>query len=165
MSDFTTWRSLVDGEEIGVIPDSVVTRPETGETSDQTVPRGVRIKVNTEWPSRLDCKFADATPSDSGVTRARLIRLSDEEVVDTITLDDPSAGDIISFNFDSLSSGEEFNMVVDAEGDTYLHEFNGDDETFPYESEDGNIEITFGAAGETGSVDNSHVFTEVGNLD
>ena len=28
MSDFTTWRSLVDGEEIGVIPDSAILPPE-----------------------------------------------------------------------------------------------------------------------------------------
>ena len=37
MTEFTTWRSLVDGEKIGAIPDSVVSLYDFGDNSDSSI--------------------------------------------------------------------------------------------------------------------------------
>ena len=73
MSDFTTWRSLVDGEEIGVIPDSVVLPEENdldnfdGDTSVFEIVSG--RQVTGDFSLEGTPSFADNIRSQSGLNR------------------------------------------------------------------------------------------------
>ena len=64
MSDFTTWRSLVDGEEIGVIPDSVVNRLALDEGDGSSVEDSVGSANGTLFNDEVwtdDAAFEGAT--------------------------------------------------------------------------------------------------------
>ena len=114
MSDFTTWRSLVDGEEIGVIPDSEVylqddwgdNNLQDREDSGTTTYNGVEGVYRPEWTALN----GDSNLSLPSVSNETLTVKSDEGIFADINLNldetitwewsnvDPSGGDSGSGN-------------------------------------------------------------------
>ena len=133
MSDFTTWRSLVDGEEIGVIPDSVVSRPDDDDSTSRDRAEGLEIELKSDWPS-IGAEISNET---SGVTEAQL-RETDGGVIDTADISGLSAGDAFTFDDVGLQSGENYVISVDAEGSDYTMGRAADDD-YPYTSADVDI--------------------------
>ena len=134
MSDFTTWRSLVDGEEIGVIPDSVVSRPGDNEITDDSEEQGLEIELKSDWPSI----GAEISSNTSGVTRAYL-RQTDETLIEDVDISSLSAGDAFIFEDVDLKSGDKYIITVDAEGSSFTNGFT-DPFEYPYTSDD--VDIT-----------------------
>ena len=62
MSDFTTWRSLVDGEEIGVIPDSAIVQLDARDSNSITQSNG----EVTGWGDRVTGETLTGTADGLG---------------------------------------------------------------------------------------------------
>ena len=166
MSDFTTWRSLVDGEEIGVIPDSVVTRPDDGRTTSNFDALGVVIDIEDEWPSigvRMSTNM-DGSGGDGNPTRLRIYDPVDDEFIKTDSGLSLSAGDTHVFDDVNLNPEQNYQIVADRDGDEFTVGFN-DDPDFPYVSDDGKISMVEAVDDppDTRS-DNVWIFDQIGNV-
>ena len=166
MSDFTTWRSLVDGEEIGVIPDTSVSRDEDNGGSTEPAKTGIIVSSEEEWPE-FDGRLSQNT---SGVTEA-FIEVKDESEPDdrgkeigSVDISGLSAGDVFTVDLDeNMVEENDYFLYVWAEGDDYEQGFN-DSPDLPYESDDGNLSIVDGAEDDGPQSGAVYNVVEVGNL-
>lgn len=143
-----------------VVPNSSVARDPDDKSNSFTEYFGIRVSTDVEWPGRFDGRISQNT---SGVTRARLIRVSDNTTLNTVDISGLSAGDVFSFDLGSaLQTSEQYDVVLDAEGSSYtVGFFNGDNS--PYVSADGNLSIDTGVR-ESGGSSTMNTVSEVGNL-
>ena len=164
MTEFTTWRSLVDGDEISAIPDTSVSRdPDNTQGDDFSTAHGIKIETNVEWPE-FDGEISSQT---EGHIKAKIWRIVDGD--DNVQIGEKDVSD--------LSAGDSFRVDLDenmVDGPTYAFELGDpdgsfdpgfdDDPDFPYESEDGDLSIVGGSnqGGEDTSVPVS--LKRVGNL-
>lgn len=142
MTDFTggTWRSLVDGNEISAIPDSVVSR-ESDDSTDTVsggTAYGMEFTTSVEW---LEIG-GEISANTDGVTRVRIKRASDGQIMGSITGQNLTGGDTYTITLDSnLVSGETYYLLHDAEGSSYtLGSFSG--ANYNYNSSDSNLSLT-----------------------
>ena len=140
MVDFTggTWRSLIDGQEVSAIPDSVVSRPDDNdEGGDQSVKIGHQIETKTSWPS-IGARISNLT---SGVTTAYLTD-DNNNTIETTDISSLSAGDAFTFENVNLEANTKYRIVLDADGSDFTPGINNDiaESDFPFTSED--IDIT-----------------------
>jgi len=105
MTEFTTWRSLVDGAEISAIPDSVVERPEDDGTGQTRQTSGVIFKSTEEWPE-IGAKVSANEDDDANV--AEVYRIEDD---DSTTL-------IGQLEETDIKAGFEFSVELDEPVDT-----------------------------------------------
>lgn len=143
------------------IPDSVVSRdPDDATSSGFSDKRGVRISVSQEWP---EIQGELSSNVDSALSRAYIHRVSDGQLMGDVAISG-NAGEVFTIDLDtSLSSGETYNFLCDAEGSSYSIGYD-DNPSFPYTSSDGNLEIVNGGVGETGSGPNAFNILTVGNI-
>ena len=109
MTEFTTWRSLVDGAEISAIPDSVVFLPEEddldnfgGATSDYVIDSS-QPKFNTEFTDlslKVDAVRPDYIGSLSGLNRYPKVGETHRVA---IFLEDTDSWPRVHFGCDSVS--------------------------------------------------------------
>ena len=160
MVDFTggTWRSLIDGSEVGAIPDSVVSRPDDDSTTSFIVDAGIEIQVKSNWPSI----GARVSNNSSGTTRAYLLDADDGSLIDDVDISELSSGDAFTFKDVGLQDGEKYFITLDAEGSSYTLGFAEDEENYPYTSDD--VDITDRV--EDGSVKSGQIWAinDVGNV-
>ena len=158
MSDFTTWRSLVDGEEIDVIPDRSVCRvDDNGSTTEETRKRGVSFETSDEWLD-FDIQISSET---SGVTRAYIHDTSDGSLVADKDISGKSGGDVVSFESVNLEAESEYAAVLDAEGSDYTEGFENEGEWQPpLASDDGELVLT-GRIMDSDDLDNPDTSTDV----
>ena len=160
MTEFTTWRSLVDGAEISAIPDSVVSRDPDDDSDGQTPAFGLKVETNVEW-NEIGGRLSQNV---SGVTRAYIYRESDEELLGDIDISALSADDTFTIDLDPvMTSGETYNFVVDAEGSSYTRGFDSAPD-FPYTSPDGDLSLVGGALRESEGSSVANNIIEVGNV-
>jgi len=164
MTDFTggAWRSLIDGQEVGAIPDTSIARdPDTdsfGASSSNKL--GIRIRTSQEW-REFDAKISSNT---SNATEA-IIRTTEPTptVMDTVDISGFSAGDIFTFDNSDLNIDTEYDLLLTASS-TWTSGFVLNP-TPPFTSADGNLEIINGV-NDSGTIDSNdmHGIVEVGNL-
>lgn len=176
-SDTMFWEDVTEGEytlcvqsddtvdcisvNVSDIPDSVVSRDPDNNSNEQDTKYGIQFTVSQEWP-----EFgAELSQNDGGdSTRAYIYRVSDGLLMGDVDITNLTAGDTFTIDLDiSLSAGETYNIVADAEGATYTHGFD-DAPSFPYTANDGNLEIINGAVGESGTTDKAIAFLTIGNV-
>lgn len=151
-------RSGIVGSGVA-IPDSVVSRDADDDSASENEYFGLRISTSVEW-SAIGGTISQNT---SGVTRARVIRVSDSQVLGTTDVSSLSAGDSFTVDLsDNLVSGEQYDFVLDAEGSNYTVGFFSGDNS-PYTSSDGNLTIDTGVRETTESVTMNAIVT-VGNV-
>ena len=143
---FNEWISLVDGEVLDGIPDSVVSRPDDDNDTSSTANGGLHIELKTNWPSI----GAEISNNTTGATKAYLYDLDNDsygssELIDETDISGLSSGDAFAFKDVNLDSGQEYVIVVDAEGSSYTRGFSGDADDYPYEEDD--IDIIGEASG------------------
>ena len=157
MTEFTTWRSLVDGEEISAIPDSVVSRPDDNDSVSDDPSRGLVINPNSTFQS----VGVEISTNTSGVSRARLYDYDADQYIETVDVSDLSAGD--AFKFDSeIKQGQDYGLEADNDGSSYTIGFNDGATDYPYTGED--IDIVAGSSGGNLETDRqAQVLNNVGN--
>ena len=160
MSDFTTWRSLVDGEEIDAI-DSVVERPDDNDTTGRDK-RGIRFTSDVVWEDEIGGRVSSNT---EGATRAYIYRVDDGDLIGDADISDLSGGDAFTVDLSDPigDDDEEYNFVLDAEGSSFVLGWY-DSSDPPETSDDGNMSIIAAADGETGTTPNYHGIEAVGNI-
>lgn len=144
------------------IPDSVVSRPDDNNTfnNQSTRPFGVRISVSQEWP-QIQGEFSNNI--DGAVSRAYIYDVSDGSLMGDVGVSG-NAGEVFTIDLDtSLSAGETYNFVANAEGSSYFPGYY-DSPSFPYTSTDGNLEIVNGADDQTATASNAINIRQVGNI-
>ena len=112
MSNFTTWRSLVDGEEIGAIPDSAVARYDATEEESTGV-----ISTIDDLVGSFDLS-GDGEVISSGINGLQTYRLDGSQSFSTsdISVGTPNAT-IIVFQFQNLTSSQSTLYDSDSEDD------------------------------------------------
>ena len=158
---FTEWISLVDGEVLDGIPDSVVTRPaDDNSTSSTTVGHGFRFETAVEWPE-IGGRLSDNV---SGQTRVRIRRVSDSQIMGSKDISSLSANDTFTLDLDNdLVTGETYDLLIGAEGNSYTVGFVDISDDVPITSPDENLTITSGS-NDDGISDNAHNCDEFGNV-
>ena len=164
MTEFTEWRSLVDGERIAAIPDTVASRPNDDDSTSPFGEDGLVLDLKTNWPS-IGARISN---NSSGDFIARLYKKdggSDDDINDwtqvmSIDISDKSSGDAFAFNDVNLQDGDTVAIVLD-EGD--VHGFANDSDQYPYSSDD--IDITARVLGGDIQIDNAIAIDDVGNPD
>ena len=162
MTEFTTWRSLVDGEEISAIPDSVVSRPDDNDNFDSSSSKlGVQFETEVEW-EKIGAEISSNT---SGFTHAYVYRVADSELMGSVDISSLSAGSEFTVDLSkNIGSGESYNFVVDADGDSFSPGLYNNS-SFPYDSDDSNLKIVQGAIGVDGDhPSNSYTLKRIGNV-
>ena len=141
MTEFTKWRSLVDGAEISAIPDTVVSRPNDNDDTSNDGENGLVLDLKTSWPS-IGARISN---NSSGDFIARLYKKdggSDDDINDwtevmSIDISEKSSGDAFAFNNVNLQDGDTVAIVLD-EADVFGFADGADE--YPYSSDD--IDIT-----------------------
>ena len=160
MTEFTTWRSLVDGEEIATIPDSVVSRPDDDNSFSTTEFRGLQINSDLEWPSI----GAEISANTSDATDAYVYRVSDGTLLGQTDISGLGAGDTFTVDDVNIQANTDYNFILNADGNSWTAGFTSEF-SYPYTSEDGNLSIVNDATGETTSSDENPVaLTRIGNV-
>ena len=160
MTEFTTWRSLVDGAEISAIPDISVERDADDGTTTDDGKNGVAFETTVEWPS-FDGRISQNT---GGVTRAYLINKDSSDIIADIDISNLSAGDAFRFEDVDLDPEPEYTMELDAEGETYDQGFASDGGGLPVSSDGDELTMTGGAGGGGGDRNDPSCISEIGNL-
>ena len=168
MSDFTTWRSLVDGEEIGVIPDSLLTRDDDNTDSTGTVEAGVIFELSERWQDRFDIELS--TGGDVAFTEARIREESDRSIVASKDISDKSGGDQVAIPLDEdLQAEKDYTIGLATDGTVDTGALDNVD--YPVSSDDGVIEVKTGIRidvddGSTISTDSDRFWAikQMGNL-
>ena len=161
MTEFATWRSLVDGVLISGIPDRLVSRdPDVNQTSEETGKFGLRIvDIQDDW-SEIDIEISENT---SGVSRAEFVDFDSGDTIDSVEFDPVSDGDIVTIEI-GFDADQEVVILLDNKGESYQMGFD-DDPDHPYESDDGNLQILSGANEGDFDVDTrSYAISRLGNL-
>ena len=167
MTEFTTWRSLVDGAEISVIPDGFASRSD--DVPDDTISDidrwyGLKILTKTDYPAIE----GDISTETADAVEAAIFDTDDNKIA-TVDISNLSAGDIYEINIDDeLNSDQEYYFVLGSpDGWTIGRNGNTD---FPYTSE--NVDIIDGVASggddfdspSFSTFDNEYAIKSVGNL-
>ena len=159
---FTRWRSLVDGTEYAPLPASFVSRDDDNGTSTESDKLGVRINTSQEWPQF----YAQIGNAGTEATTAYIHNVDTGELMDTADISSLSAGDIFRFGSANLAANQDYNVVVDAGGESYnTGRLLGTE--ISYTSADGNLSIIDGAVGEQGVTDRddeAYSIVAVGNF-
>jgi len=162
MTEFATWRSLVDGAEITALPDTSVSRDADNDTNSQSSGelRGIQIETNLEW-SAIDGEISSNT-SDS--TLAEIYRVSDGQLMGSVDISDKSAGEVFRVDLDNdLVNGETYNFVLTNESSSWTAGRNID-QSYPVTSDDDDLSIVNGAVGETDDASSALSIVSVGKL-
>ena len=130
MSNFTTWRSLVDGEEIGAI--RVVSRPNDDDSTSVT-DRSIGVTITPK--NDFDLIGARISQNTVGVTRARIYDYEAGEYIQTVDISDKSSGDVFVFEVD-IKQGQNYGIEVDDKTGSYDHGFLNDGTNYPYEGDE-----------------------------
>ena len=117
------------------IPDSVVSRPEDDDTTDQTEECGLVITAKSDWSS-IGARISNNT---SGVTRAYLRDHTAESLIDDVDISNLSSGDAFTFDDVNLESENDYSITVGAEGSSYDLGFRRGETDYPYTSDDVDI--------------------------
>ena len=160
MTEFTTWRSLVDGAEISAMPDSVVFLPEFDDTTGRASgsKRGCQIETDLEWP-KFDGKISELT---TGATKAEIIREDDGELMGEVDISDKTGGDIFQIDLDvNLVPDETYNFVLTNPDENWTAGVFSDVD-YPYVSDDGNLSVV--GSDSFGASDALQAIQSVGNL-
>jgi len=146
MTDFTggEWRSLVDGQVINGIPDSVVSRTSDNSSNPTTEKFGVRINSDVEWPS-IGATISSNTATAS---RAQIYRVSDGVLMGETDISNIQAGESFTVDDVNLQPNTDYNFVIDNNGSSWTNGF-ADSESFPATSDDGQLSIVNGAKNAT----------------
>ena len=170
MTEFTTWRSLVDGAEIGSIPDSVVSRPADNDIGGTTIKVGVVLDFNTEWPAEaIDARISG---NMSGYADAEIIELdsigSDSgAVLESVDASMLSPGDSVTWDLSQpLATDKEYAFVlVPPDGEEMDQgRYLADSSELPISSDDGNLEIVDGVQIDFRRENDLNAFDKIGNI-
>jgi len=131
--------------EIGVVPNSVVSRPADDDWASSSGPDGLRIETKSEWPS-IGAKLSANT---SNVTDAVLTRVSDGTEIDRIDVSNLGAGDTFTFDNVDLAANETFDMELENTSGDFANGYNTS-VSFPYTTAD--VDIIGRAGGGTALV-------------
>ena len=136
----------MDGAEIIAIPDSVVSRPDDDNTSTAPNKFGLVVQMQVD-ASAIGSEISNLTED---VTRGYLYEIDGDslgDLIQDVDVSDKSAGDAFTFDDVNLTDGEEYGIVLDAEGDEWtIGNFDGGHE-YPYTSDDLDIVARIGAGG------------------
>ena len=159
MTEFTTWRSLVDGEEIVAIPDTVVSRGDDTVDVDDTGSFGLVIKPKTDNWTSIGARISNLS---EGATRARLYDFDGEDdYIATKDISHLSSGDPFAFEDVYLVEGQEYAIEIDNNGSEWTRGFAEGD--YPITSDD--LDIT-GRSDDASKNDKDPVaVNDVGNPD
>ena len=163
MTEFTTWRSLVDGERISATPDTVTSRPDDDGDSSLDVKNGVQITTKTSWAS-FGAEISNRTED---ATRAYIYSTdengdADEELAST-DISDKSAGDAFAFDDVNLDANEKYVIALDAEGSGWRRGIAVGEDNYPYEGDDVDFSGAVGAFPETADDIGVRVVNNIGN--
>jgi len=160
VSDGTDWYVANNLGYVGIIPDSVVSRPADNNSANNSNRQGVRIETNVEWPE-IGGRISSNTANP---TQAYIYRVSDGQLLGNTDISSLSAGDAFTISLSSnLIPGESYNFILDAEGSSYTLGFNNSP-SFPYTSPDGDLSIVKGADGTSSTSNNVINIVEVGDV-
>jgi len=114
----------VDGQTVFTAinkPDTVISRPlDTGAGGPASDKRGLQVRANSDF----DVVGARISRNTSGVTRAYLFDVSAGGIIDETDLSGLSGGDTFKLSA-SMSAGQLYNILCDAEGSGYTIGFLG----------------------------------------
>ena len=168
MTEFTTWRSLVDGEIISTIPDSVVSRPNDLDASNSRDEEdwGMVIETKSLWPS-IAGRISDLTV---GATISRIYEYDEindslGQEINNTDISALSAGDIFEHNDVSLSANQQFVITIDAEGLEFDLGRNQDATDYPYTSDDVDFVGFYNGIGQEKQTNQAVGINDVGNPD
>lgn len=160
VSNGVNWYVSNNLDYIGVIPDSVVSRPADNTSASQSSERGLAIEVASNKWTEIGARIGSKS---SGFTRG-YVRESDGTVVTSVDISGKSAGDTVTFRDVNLSANTTYYIDMDAEGSSYTIGAYGSP-SYPYESDDGEISITAGSFdGTSESSGTAWGYEEVGNV-
>jgi len=109
-------------------------------------PRGLRFTSQVTF----DAIGGEVSSNTAGVTRARITRISDSQIMGQTTFAAKSAGETFTLDLDfNVVSGETYAFNLDANGNGYTQGFN-DNGGSPFTSADGNLSIVNGTSGANG---------------
>lgn len=147
ISDGKDWFITEPQDLSKAVPGSIVSRPNDNDTVSFDPKDGVRVETTYEW-SRIGI---ETSSGHSGGTHVYIYRTSDGTLIADKTTQPLSSREIVTFNLDTpLSANEQYNCVIDDDGSNYtVGEL--EDPSLPYTSSDGNLSITAGAKGATGT--------------
>ena len=164
MSDFTTWRSLVDGEEIGVIPDSLIERDDDNNDTTQSDKQGTLISFESNWP---DFQSEISNNSDQ-FTVAEIFEWNggdgNEELLESVDVSSKESGDVVTFESVNLEPETDYAITLDNEDGDVVAGYN-DEIGVELESDDGEIKTTAGVQGSDTNPNNVFCWTKLGNID
>jgi hypothetical protein len=139
------------------IPDSVTSRPDDDNTDTSgSGERGVVIKPSSDF-QEVGARISSNT---SGVTRAYLYEGFAVTLLDSKDISNLSTGDAFKLQ-GNLTAGENYSIVVSAEGAGYTLGFASNTDNTTYSGTD--IDIINGIA--NGSSNNTQAVNDVGNPD
>jgi len=159
MTDFTggAWRSLIDGQGVVAIPNSVVSRPDDdGTGGSKTALHGLVVKFANSY-GEFGARISNNT---SGATRA-VVTDSAGNIIDSVDISSLSAGDAFTFSGD-FSAETEYHVKVDAEGLAFTVGYNSSATSYPYTSQD--VDIVARVTGTTVDQNATHAINDVGNV-
>ena len=163
MTEFTTWRSLVDGAEISAIPDSEVSRPDDIDNASRTTDdfQGIKIETSVEWPE-IGVEISSQTDN---VSRVQVYRVNDEKLMGETTGLNLSGGDTAIIDLDdNLQEDTTYSIVGNNPDEDWTTGFTDSDPGFPFVSNDDNLSIVDGAINKTDSNVRARAFVTVGNV-
>ena len=159
MTEFTEWRSLVDGERISAIPDSVVERPDDDSSNSETDARGLKFTTTEFWPD-----FQGRISSLTSDVSTAYITETDGSIIDTVDISDLSSGEVFTFTEIDLPSGE-YIITLDNDGNSYTNGRYDETDQYPYTSDDGVLTLDNGIFNETSETnDVAYNIKEIGNI-
>jgi len=119
---------------------SNVRMPAQTNTVDTTEAGGTVINPNQDT-EELGVRLYDEI---QGATRSRVVRVSDSTTLDTVDISGVPTGGTFTHSV-SLTSGTDYVVRVDAEGNSYTQSYNSDNTIFPVESDA--VDIVDGSGG------------------
>ena len=116
------------------LPDEVVSRPDDGDVSNNDQTQGLKIELKSNWQS-IGARISNNT---QGATRAYLWD-SNQSTIDSLDISALSSGDAFAFEDVNLASGEQYYIVLDAEGEDHDTGFFSASDPYPYVGDSLNI--------------------------
>jgi len=145
---------------VAAVPNTVVSRTQDDGPFSTSGKLGVRFTTSQQWPD-IGATISSET---SGLTDAYVYRVSDSVLMGSTDISNLTAGDSFFVGLStSLSANETYNFVGGAGGATY-DSGNYGFASFPYTSNDGNLEIVKGGAGPDSTSGNPHNFSAIGDV-
>ena len=157
MTEFTEWRSLVDGEIISAIPTIVVR-----QNDDDSTGANNEIGIRYESDKKFNDISAIISANASGYSTAYFRDLDNDELLDSVDISDKDPGNRVDFD-GKVEESTVYFLGMDNDGDSMTHGFLDDSNySLPIENETEDARMLGGKIRDSGTDDRLFNWSEIG---